>query len=59
MFDIKESPINKTFEGESLSKKFCSQHFLYQPSLLFLGFKRIHENIFKILSKNISNIPIS
>ena len=33
MFDIKESPINKIFEGESFSKKFGSQNFLYQPSL--------------------------
>ena len=36
MFDIKESPINKIFEGESFSKKFCSHNFLYQPSLLLL-----------------------
>ena len=37
MFDIKESPINKIFEGESFSKKFCSRNFSHQPSLLLLG----------------------
>ena len=39
MFDIKESPINAIFEGKSFSKKFCSQNFSYQPSLLLLGAK--------------------
>ena len=34
MFDIKESSINKIFEGELFSKKFCSQNCSYQPSLL-------------------------
>ena len=31
MFDIRESPINKIFEGKSFSKKFCSRNFSYQP----------------------------
>ena len=35
-FDIKESPLNKIFEGESFSKKICSQNFSYQPGLLLL-----------------------
>ena len=29
MLDIKESPINKIFEGDSLRKNLCSQKFSY------------------------------
>ena len=36
MFDVKESPINKIFEGKSFSKKFCFRKFSHQPSLLLL-----------------------
>ena len=37
MFDIKESTINKIFEGKSFSKKFGSRNFSCQPILLLLG----------------------
>ena len=37
MLDIKDSPINKIFEGDSFCKNLCSQKFLYQTRLLFLG----------------------
>ena len=36
-FDIKESPINITFAGDSCNKKLCRLNFSYQPSFPLLG----------------------
>ena len=36
-FDIKESPINITFSGDSYNKTLCCLNFSYQPSFTFLG----------------------